>query len=158
MKINPNSDVLKATQTQPQQKPVGTGADQFGSILKQTLDQAAAGQSAGQPAAPVDALHHLGHMTGIQFDPIPAAQPAKVLTRTETLLNTLEAYQQKLNDPSVSLKEIAGLVQEMESQNKTLTADLASLPAGDGLEELLNEALSASSIQVMRFNRGDFSG
>jgi len=44
----------------------------------------------------------------------------------------------------------------MESEKETLTPVLNSLPPGDGLKDILNDALVNSEVEVIKFNRGDY--
>jgi len=44
----------------------------------------------------------------------------------------------------------------METEQEALAPVLNSLPPGDGLKDILNDALVTSSLEVIKFNRGDY--
>jgi len=44
----------------------------------------------------------------------------------------------------------------METEKETLAPVLNSLPPEDGLKDILNQALITSSLEVIKFNRGDY--
>jgi len=95
-------------------------------------------------------------ISGIQFDSSPSLNEIPIIERTEKLLDTLDNYREKLQNPEVSLEDIYPLVSEMEMKKEGLTSALNSLPDGDGLKDILNEAMITSSLEVARFNRGDY--
>ncbi len=71
-------------------------------------------------------------------------------------LNIMEAYERKMTDPQASLKDAYPLVQQMEKKTAELIPTLESLPDGDKLKDILNQALVASTVEVIKFNRGDY--
>jgi len=95
-------------------------------------------------------------ISGIQFNPSPFFNGNPIIERTEKFLEILDNYREKLQNPEVSLEEIYPLVSEMEMKKEGLTSALNSLPDGDGLKDILNEAMITSSLEVAKFNRGDY--
>jgi hypothetical protein len=61
-----------------------------------------------------------------------------------------------MEDSRTSLKETATTVSQMEQQTKELLPVLESLPEGDGIKDLLNRLLVTSTVETIKFNRGDY--
>jgi hypothetical protein len=76
--------------------------------------------------------------------------------RLDEFLDLLEGYCRKLSNPGVSLKGLESSVQQLEEGRNTLSRALGSLAEGDGLRDVLNEALVTAEIEIFRFRRGDF--
>jgi len=74
----------------------------------------------------------------------------------DRFLTLLENYQKQMEDPRISLKETATIVSQMEQQTQELLPVLESLPEGDGIKDLLNRLLVTSTVETIKFNRGDY--
>ena len=98
----------------------------------------------------------VGNMAEIQFRPLASSNENSVIERTEKLLDMLDNYREKLQDPEVSLDAIYPLVSEMDRKRENLTSTLNSLPDGDRLRDILSETMITSSLEVARFKRGDY--
>ncbi|MCU0560760.1 MAG: hypothetical protein MUD16_11290 [Desulfobacterales bacterium] len=130
-----------------QQAPV-PGAGGFGDILKQVLGEAPAAQ-----AEPGAAISLPAALPVRPVDPAPAAAAAD---RVERVLDLLEAYRQKLVDPRADLKALDGAVREVEKGVAELKPAFSRLPESDGLKEIVNRALVAASVEIVKFRRGDY--
>jgi len=71
-------------------------------------------------------------------------------------LTLLKNYQKQMEDPRISLKETATIVSQMEQVTQELLPILESLPEGDGVKDLLNRLLVTSTVETIKFNRGDY--
>lgn len=128
-------------------KPAASASTTFGDILRKTLESAAASEPAGAVA---------GAGMAIRFQPAaPSTEPAGVV-HAERFLDLLDEYRHRLADPQVSLKGLDSAVRAMEEGRGELAALLDGLPDGDGLKEVLNQALVAAEIEIVRFRRGDY--
>ena len=89
---------------------------------------------------------------------ILAAQAAGTnpVEKADQALNTLENYAQALGDPSKSLKEISSLVKDMEREAQELD-ELGSQASNPTLGKILNDTSTLMSVEVEKFNRGDYS-
>lgn len=151
MEVNSISEILKTLypkNSENNQEPVNKS---FGTILDDTLaDMSKAGTGIKKP--PV-----VDYISGIPFSShFSLKNEDTVIERTEKLLDTLDDYREKLQDPEASLEDIHPLVRDMELQKGDLTSALDSLPDGDGLKDILKEAMITSSLEVAKFNRGDY--
>ena len=81
----------------------------------------------------------------------------EIAEETEKLLDTMDGYAEKLNDPKVSLKEIYPLVQAMETEKERIIPIVRNLPDTDGLKAILEEVLMTSSKEIIKFSRGDYN-
>ena len=151
MKIDPNQEIVKSVyphKTSGPDKPVD---DKFGAMLKDAVNNDHSKTSTENVKPQM-----ISSISNIQFNPLLAVQDNPIIERTENFLNILEEYRNKLLDPQATLKDIHPLIQRMESEKETLTPVLNSLPPGDGLKDILNDALVNSEAEVIKFNRGDY--
>ena len=82
--------------------------------------------------------------------------PAGGLAQAERTLETLERYRNLLGDPTRSLKEVAGIVDELESQARDLAGVLDRLEADHPLHALLQEVAVTALVASIKFRRGDY--
>ena len=75
---------------------------------------------------------------------------------TEKTLDLLDQYQKAMADPEVSLKEISPLVQSLSQEIRGLTQWAERLPSSDPLQRIISEVGILSSVEVEKFNRGEY--
>ena len=75
---------------------------------------------------------------------------------TEKTLDLLEQYQTAMADPKISLKEISPLAQSLSQEIKGLTQWAPQLSPSDPLQKIIAEVGIVSSVEVEKFNRGDY--
>ena len=149
MKITPH-EILKNAVPQKTQTGEKTSEGKFGEILQQTLENTST--STGQAIGPPQ-VHSIPE---IRFDPISPDTRTQITARVKEFLNIFEEYQTKLGDPEMSLKDINPVISRLDDQTKDLLPLLDSLPEGDGMRDILNNALIHSTLEVAKFNRGDY--
>ena len=151
MKICSNDAIIKqACAGSVNKADAGTGG-KFGEILNETMDKS----QMNDPE--IRNVSTIGGMTPMTLDRLhPRTQQPPLVNRVDALLNTLDAYQRKLSDRQYSLKDIYPLVQEIETEKESLMPDLGSLSEKDGLKDILDQTLIAASLEVVKFNRGDY--
>ncbi len=148
MKITSNEiSALQQGSAGKLQKVSGEG---FQDILNEKMGQAQA--KAGQPAA----LPPMSNIDSIRFDPASVPDTKQTLTRMDRFLTLLETYSAQMEDPRISLKQTATLVSQMEEQIPELLPLLDTLPEGSGIKDLLNRLLVTSTVETIKFNRGDY--
>ena len=150
MKIGPNDDIVRQVYSQSSQKANGAPDGEFGEALSQAIDGA---QSKHTGAVPISGGCRPAE---IVFNPITVGRESALVNRVDDLLNVLDEYRQKLGDHQVSLKEIYPLVNRMEADQESLMPAFNSLSDEDGLKDILNQTLMTTSLEVIRFNRGDY--
>ena len=148
MKITSNEiSALQQGSAGKLQKVSGEG---FQDILNEKMGQAQA--KAGQPAA----LPPMSNIDSIRFDPASVPDTKQTITRMDRFLTLLETYSAQMEDPRISLKQTATLVSQMEEQIPELLPLLDTLPEGSGIKDLLNRLLVTSTVETIKFNRGDY--
>ncbi len=149
MKINENPEILGdyTAKTNAATKPTGS---EFSAVLEETLGNVSGTNTVEQQNAKIEGL------SKAQFDFFSNKEDTAI-DQVENYLNLLNAYQEKLGNPDVSLKEISPLLDQMKEEQGRLSAALDSLPEGDGLKDILNETLIISSLETIKFNRGDYN-
>lgn len=149
MKIDAVDGVLQTGHVQSARQEEVSGNNEFGRILDETLNRASetsAGKAAGaQMISPLAAL-----------DAVLRPDVSTAVERTEKILDTLDAYRMKLEDPTATMKDLQPLVERMETEKESIAATLHSLPDGDGLKDILNRTMVDLSVEIVRFNRGDY--
>ena len=150
MKIENNENIQKSLYPEKINKNEKAQGIDFGAVLKTEVEKSSNTISGNQKMPSISSI------SPIQLNMLSPAQNESIIDRVENLLNVLDEYQQKLNDPHFSLKEIDPLVKQMEEEKKYLAPVLDSLAEDDGLKDILNQALVTSSLETIKFNRGDY--
>jgi AAA domain len=151
MKIDPSQELLKTQysgKTSLNEKP---NADEFSAMFKEAIDDDPSKNIEGSKKSQM-----LNSAAQVQFNTPFAVQNAPLVERTEKFLDLLEEYQNTLMDPRAGLRDVHPLIEKLESEKEALVPLLGSLPEGEGLKEVLNNALVTSSVEVFKFNRGDY--
>jgi len=150
MKITSNEiSALQQGSAGKLQKVSGEG---FQDILNEKMGQGQAQAKAGQPAA----LPPMSNIDSIRFDSASVPDTKQTLTRMDRFLTLLETYSAQMEDPRISQKQTATLVSQMEEQIPELLSLLDTLPEGSGIKDLLNRLLVTSTVETIKFNRGDY--
>jgi len=142
--LRPNPPV-----TQNRREAISTNAD-FQTILKQTV-----GSTAGEKP-PTRVANPFG-VPSVRPIVKPDAEAVLPLAdRIDRLVDRLENYRLKLADPQASLKSIQPLLDDMAASSEKLAPKLENLEEGDPLKDILNRSLVMVSLEITRFNRGDY--
>lgn len=150
MKITETDDLVKAvTPDKTQSRPPATQAD-FGDVLKETMQTAGGAQHAVQSSIGVESV------LPVQLQRLAAMDKKTIVEGVENVLDLLDDYRRKLADPNVTLKDIHPLISAIEHENKYLKPVLNSLTEGDELKQILNQTLVTTSLEVIKFNKGDY--
>ena len=72
------------------------------------------------------------------------------------MINLLDQYREKLADPRISMKQLDPDIKEMARGMEYLTHVLHSLPADEGLKDILNRTMVTISLEIGKFYRGDY--
>ena len=149
MKITPH-EISRIANDQKTNKVAKTTGNKFEGILQQTINKSSSSEDQTMTLPPVQ------NISNIKFNRISDIDRTQNIERVEKFLDVLENYQKKLEDPSVNLKEMYPLVTHMESEAENMLALLNSLPDEDGMKDILNRALVTSTVEVIKFNKGDY--
>jgi hypothetical protein len=149
MKIIP-FEILKNTEQQKSGKDKQTTENIFHDILQETINKSSNPEERIMTPPPVHSI------SNIQFNSIPAINKAQNIEQVEHYLNVLDNYNNKLGDPTVTLKDISPLVTIMESETDKILPFLDSLSDEDELKDVLNRAVITATVEAIKFNRGDY--
>ena len=149
MKIIPH-EISEIANDQKTNKVAKTTGNKFEDILQQTINKSLSSEDQTMTLPPIQ------NISNIRFDPISNIDRTQNIERVEKFLDVLENYQKKLEDPSVNLKEVYPLCTHMEREAENMLPLLNSLPDEDGMKDILNRALVTSTVEVIKFNRGDY--
>ena len=150
MKILNNEQVLKTFQHESKTKAQPPAGKEFGAILKETVKN-----STTAVVAPLRTTF---------INPLPGLQPASSslsnhqfsASSIEDMINLLDRYREKLADPRITMKQIDPDIREMTREIENLAPVLDSLPADEGLRNILNQTLVTVSLEISKFYRGDY--
>lgn len=132
---------------QPNQR-TGEGAGAFDALLNNALDQAESAEGETQVSG-------LGEITAPAFD---LDNPASIVTgKTDQLLGLLDTYVSRLEDPGVSLKTIAPMLEQINANAGSLLEDTRFLGDADsGLRDIATQTVVTARTEYEKFQRGDY--
>ena len=150
MKIDGNNEILhNKVAGKTASKEVNSDAE-FKDILKASVER-----SQEQPAKIESALQP-NSIAAIRFTPVSPEPRNITVERVDKLLKLLDQYKGQLADPKVTLKNIEPLLNTIALEKDQLAGVLENLPKGDGLQDIAHRTLITASLEVMKFNRGDY--
>ena len=150
MKIDGNDEILKNAHTAKTPKNEQKTDVEFKNILKESVEKSTENPSETRPTTLLDPI------SAIRFSPISPQDNHITVERVENLLNLLENYRQQLKDPKINLRTLEPIVNRIAAEKDQLSEKLDSIPNADGLKDILNQALITASLEVIKFNRGDY--
>jgi hypothetical protein len=84
-------------------------------------------------------------------------QSAIVSGKTDTLLGLLDVYSNQLENPGVSLKSIAPILEQINQNADSLLKESTSLGTGNQeLKDIATQTVIAARTEYVRFQRGDY--
>jgi hypothetical protein len=134
----------------------------FENVLTQALGQANQTGQSDQGLTDETELPGMETTTASALGEIPSTglylqdQSAIVSEKTDALLGLLDAYSNKLENPGVSLKSIAPILEQINQKADSLLKESASLGPGNTLKEIATQAVIAAQTEYQRFQRGDY--
>jgi hypothetical protein len=78
-----------------------------------------------------------------------------LVSRVSSLLDLMETYSRKLGSSSAS-KEISPVIKDLARETDSLKTISESLSPHDEIKPVLDEVLIRSSVEIIKFNRGDY--
>jgi hypothetical protein len=150
MKIANTDDLVKQIAPDKTSNRQSTAKADFGEVLKETLNTSAVAQQSVPSASVVESL------LPAQIQHLSALDKKVAVDRIETVLDLLDDYRRKLADPDFNLKDIHPTISAIENENQHLKPMLNSMIDGDELKQILNQTLITTSVEVIKFNKGDY--
>ncbi len=150
MKIEHNENIQKSLFPGVNSKNDKTQGADFKAVLKNEVEKSSNTISQNQK------MPSINNISPIQLNMLSSTQNSSIIERIENLLNILDEYQEKLKDPNFSLREIEPVIKQMEKEKENIVPVLDSIAEDDGLKNVLNHVLVTSSLETIKFNRGDY--
>ncbi len=146
MKIRPGEDVAAQIAGVRQGQSAKPGA------FQKVLDRAIGGSSRAPEGTAISPLLEVDEVRAR----LRADDAAPVIDRLDRFLDLLESYQQKLANPAIPAAELDKTIGMLEGQIGELAKAMEDLPEGDGVREIMNRALVATTVEIAKFRRGDY--
>jgi hypothetical protein len=150
MKILNNEQVLKTFQQESKPKAQPLAGKEFGAVLKETV-----ANTKTAVLAPLQTTF-INPLPGLQPALSPPSDHQFAANSIEDMINLLDRYREKLVDPRITMKQIDPVIREMTQEMENLAPVLDSLPADEGLRNILNQTLVTVSLEISKFYRGDY--
>jgi len=149
--INPDKPILPLAEKQRASKTAASQKSGFDAVFKEvagTPAQASGGVAPGLFPAEV--------RPG-RFANDHSAERHETADNLQRLVDTLAAYQEKLGENGVTLKEMHELVRQMRSQSEALGGMQAALYADPKLKAIADHSLMLATMEVARYYNGDYT-
>ena len=150
--IDPDKSISTFSDVKTAKRVDGNAKEDFGKLFSDLVEEKQAPE--GESVSPFAG-------SGIrpsQFDsPSPPASNA-VVDQVQHFLDTMQTYQQKLDDGSTSLREIEPLMNTLAEQSRRLTAIAEHIGSEDALKTIVNQSLTLASVEIATFRSGLYNG
>ena len=150
MKINGSDEIIKNSFTEKTIPREQDQKDDFKSVLKASVERTA------QHPEKIKSSPMANPVSAIQFHPVSLENKRITVERVDNLLNLLDNYRDNLADPQVTLRSIEPVINMIAKEKEQLSSVAESLPNEDGLKDILNRTLITASLEVIKYNRGDY--
>lgn len=125
------------------------GTDAFESALSKALDKTEAPEMEYMPT------NALREISAADLNIISTSDI--VSGKTDKLLEMLDSYSNKLEDPNVSLKTIAPVLEKINENADSLLKDTRGLTDADaGLRNIATQTIVTAQTEYLKFQRGDY--
>lgn len=144
------TETADITQTQKTHQQNTSSAGRFDEFLEKAMTPHRGSTASASALSPLQSLSSLSIAVSSDVNHM------QTVKNIDGFLNIMESYQTKMADPKATLKDAYPLVQQMQKKTAELIPTCESLPAGDKLKDILNQVLVASTVEIIKFNRGDY--
>ena len=150
MKINGSDEIIKNGYADKTVRKEQAQNDDFKNILKASVER-----TAHHPAK-IQSPPLMHPVSTIQVHPLSPENKHVTVERVDNLLNLLDNYRKQLADPQVTLRSIEPVINTIVKEKEQLSSVLNSLTNEDGLKDIVNRTLITASLEVIKYNRGDY--
>lgn len=122
----------------------------FQNVLNQALDAKETPEMEPSPAT--GALEEI-----LSIGPALTSPSDMISRKTNKLLDMLDAYSSKLEDPNISLKSIAPVLEQIKANAGNLEHDAKTLTENQAsLKDIVTQTIVAAQTEYFKFQRGDY--
>jgi hypothetical protein len=150
MKINGNDEIIKNGFADKTLRSQQDRKDDFKNILKASVERTM--PDTGEIQSPSLA----NSLSAIRFQAPSPENKRMTIEHVDNLLNLLDNYRIQLADPQVTLRSMEPVIKMIDKEKEQLSSVLDSLAEADGLKDIVNRTLVTASLEVMKYNRGDY--
>ncbi|MFO7715744.1 hypothetical protein [Desulfosarcina sp.] len=148
--VDPDKPILKATELKTTAGRIETRRDEFGSVFREAM------ASAQVKGIELESTPVMSEIRPARFS-AEMPPPTRTVDRVQQLIDTMDAYQQKLGASEATLKDIQTLVRKMTVQHDSLTAVSNDLGEQENLGTIVNHSLMLASMEIAKFNSGYYN-
>lgn len=124
--------------------------DAFESALIKALDGKEASEMESSSTIPLKEITAAG--------PTFKSHSEIVSGKTDRLLDMLDTYSSKLEDPAIPLKNIAPVLDQIHANAGSLKQEAQSLSDSDSaLKQIADQTVATAQAEYLKFQRGDYS-
>ncbi|MBA3010612.1 MAG: hypothetical protein KKF12_13625 [Proteobacteria bacterium] len=153
--INQINELTHSTGGVTANKPPAEKTGDFKNVLTRALVQTEQKDTTESPEMGDTTAPALGEINSIGLR--MQDQSSIVSGKTDTLLGLLDTYASKLQDPGVSLKSIAPILEQINTKADSLLKESLSLGTDDkGLRDIATRTVVAARTEYVKFQRGDY--
>ena len=149
--IDPDKSIQSLIESKPASHQATTQTGQFDAIFRQTL-----GEAQGDPAT-VAPAGFSAEVRPAQFMRQAESTSDLILDQAQALIDTMGVYQQKLEDPGVTLRDLQPLMEQLSRQAEALTTASEGGVEDAGLNTIVNQSLTLSAMEIARFQSGAYN-
>ena len=150
MKINGSDEIIKNGFADKALRKEQDQKEDFKNILKASVER-----TTSNPGK-IQSLPLTNSVSAIRFQTPSPEHKRLTIDRVDNLLNLLDNYRNQLADPRVTLRSIEPAMKMIDKEKEQLSSVLDSLTEEDGLKDIVNRTLVTASLEVMKYNRGDY--
>ena len=150
MKIDANNEIIKSSYPDKSQRSEKGSNTDFKNILRESVEKSVPQATQIQPPSLINPLSSVGFESELPKDKF------YTINRVENLINLLDDYRKQLADPAITLRSIEPVMKTIMKEKDHLSSLLDSMPNEQGLKDIVNRTLITASLEVLKFNRGDY--
>ena len=150
MKINGSDEIIKNGFADKALRKEQDQKEDFKNILKASVERKTS--NPGKIQSPP----FINPVSAIRFQTPSPEYKRLTVERVDNLLNLLDNYRDQLADPRVTLRSMEPAMKMIDKEKEQLSSVLDSLTEEDGLKDIVNRTLVTASLEVMKYNRGDY--
>lgn len=150
MKIYGNDEIIKNSYADKTAQKEQTQNADFKNTLKASVER-----TTHHPAK-IQRPPLINPLSAIRFHPLSPEDKSTTVERLDNLLNLLDNYRKQLADPQVTLRSIEPVMNTIAKEKEQLSSVLDSLTNEDGLKDIVNRTLITTSLEVIKYYRGDY--
>jgi len=150
MEIDPNEKIVTSDYSERRRETELPSDGTFGKIYEDLIE------TSYETDVRSDETPAITSVPDLQMNAFQSEVEMPVVERAERLLDLLSEYQQKLANPAFTVRDISPLIDELKADNKRLVSSVNSLAEGDELKNILNQVIVTASVEIIKFDRGDY--